>query len=52
MPQTLSAAVGFTVLLSASLLGSVSAGVQFAEGVQYPVFTGTIPACALGLRTC
>ena len=46
MAQTLSFAAVFTALLAASRLGSVSAGVRFETGLQYPGITGTIPACA------
>ena len=46
MAQTLCAAAAFAALLFASLLGSVSAGVQFDTGLQYPGITGAIPACA------
>ena len=46
MAQTLRAAAAFAALLTVSLLGSASAGVQFDEGLQYPGITGAIPACA------
>jgi len=46
MAQTLRAAAAFAALLTASLLGSASAGVQFDTGLQYPGITGAIPACA------
>ena len=45
MAQTLSTVAAFTALLSACLLGSVSAGIQYTTGIEYPGFTGVIPAC-------
>ena len=46
MAPALSAAAALTALVSACLLGCVSAGVQMDSGLQYPGITGTIPACA------
>ena len=50
MVRTLGTAVAFAALLSACILGSVSAGVQYTTGIEYPGFTGVIPACALHAR--
>ena len=50
MAHTLSTAAAFRALLTASMLASVSAGVQYETGVQYPGFTGALPACAIEMR--
>ncbi len=51
MAWTLGTAAAFTALLLACVLGSVSAGIQYTTGIEYPGFTGVIPACAQSARS-